>query len=103
MSKERVAAGIKNSLCFGLYKSEKQIGFARVVTDFSRFAYLLDVFIIDAHKGKGYEKLLIKHIMESKDLQVDKWLLGTNDAHGLYAKYGFTAIKESHRLMEKRK
>jgi GNAT superfamily N-acetyltransferase len=102
ITKEKVARGIQNSLCFGLFKSTEQIGFARVLTDFSRFAYLLDVFIVDTYKGKGYGKLLMKHIMEREDLQVDKWLLGTRDAHSLYAKFGFTAVKEPHRLMEKK-
>jgi ribosomal protein S18 acetylase RimI-like enzyme len=103
ISKERVATGIKNSLCFGLYKSGIQIGFARVLTDFTRFAYLLDVFIVDKHKGKGYGKLLLKYILEREELQVDKWLLGTRDAHSLYAKFGFTQLKESNRIMEKKK
>lgn len=103
ISRERIETGIKNSLCFGMYKNEKQIGFARVITDYSRFAYLADVFITDSEKGKGYGKLLMKQIMERKDLQVDKWILTTKDAHTLYAKYGFNAPIEPERIMEKRK
>jgi len=100
--KEKVIRGIQNSLCFGLYKKGEQIGFARVVTDFARFAYLMDVFIIDSQKGKGYGKLLMNHIMQKEEIHVDKWLLGTRDAHSLYAKFGFTGIKEPSRLMEKK-
>jgi N-acetylglutamate synthase-like GNAT family acetyltransferase len=103
ITKERVALGINNSLCFGLYKSGKQIGFARVLTDFTRFAYLMDVFIVDEQKGNGYGKMLMKYIIERDELQVDKWMLGTRDAHSLYAKFGFTQLKEPNRLMEKRK
>jgi GNAT superfamily N-acetyltransferase len=103
ITKERVAVGINNSLCFGLYKSAKQIGFARVLTDFTRFAYLMDVFIVDKQKGKGYGKMLMKYIIERDELQVDKWMLGTRDAHSLYAKFGFTQLKEPNRIMEKRK
>lgn len=103
ISREKISTGIKNSLCFGLYKSGAQIGFARVITDYTRFAYLLDVFIADEYKGNGYGKLLIQHIMQHENLQVDKWMLGTRDAHRLYEKYGFTALKEPNRIMEKKR
>ena len=103
ISRERVETGINNSLCFGVYKNEKQIGFARVITDYARFAYLADVFISDNEKGKGYGKQLMKHITERTDLQVDKFILTTKDAHGLYAQFGFRAPVQPERLMEKRK
>ncbi|MFI5219740.1 MAG: GNAT family N-acetyltransferase [Bacteroidia bacterium] len=102
ISKEKVEKGINNSLCFGIYKNNCQIGFARVITDYSRIAYLTDVFIIESEKGKGYGKLLLKHIFDSGNIEVDKWLLGTKDAHALYAKFGFSNLKEPWRIMEKR-
>ena len=103
ISKQKVVLGIKNSLCFGVYKNKKQIGFARVVTDYSRFAYLADVFISDSEKGKGFGKLLMKYITERKDLQVDKFILTTKDAHSLYAQFGFVVPIQPERIMEKRK
>ena len=102
ITKERVEKGINNSLCFGIYKNNCQIGFARVITDFSRIAYLADVFIIEGESGKGYGKRLLKHIIETENLDVDKWMLGTKDAHALYEKFGFSKLKEPWRMMEKR-
>jgi len=63
---------------------------------------LLDVFIVDEHKGKGYGQLLLKHILSKEEFQVDKWLLGTRDAHTLYSKFGFTQLKEPDRIMERK-
>jgi nitroimidazol reductase NimA-like FMN-containing flavoprotein (pyridoxamine 5'-phosphate oxidase superfamily)/GNAT superfamily N-acetyltransferase len=90
------------SLCFGLYRSAKQIGFARVVTDGGRIAYLADVFVLSEERGKGLGKWLVATLLEHPDLaQVDMWLLGTADAHSLYERFGFVKA-EAGRYMVRR-
>lgn len=92
---ELVEQAIEHSLCFGVYKEKKQVGFARVVTDYVSMAYLADVFILPDYQGNGLGKQLMKTIMSYPDLQaVRRWLLYTLDAHGLYRQFGFTT--ESH-------
>ncbi|MFC5048154.1 GNAT family N-acetyltransferase [Aquimarina hainanensis] len=89
-TKKEVALSIEHSLNFGMYLDQEQIGYARVVTDFILFGYLLDVFIIEEHRGKGYAKMLIRHILQYKTVNnVQKWMLNTKDAQGLYKKFGF--------------
>lgn len=101
-SLETVEETIKHSDCFGLYYNEKQIGFARVLTDYAIFAYLLDVFIIEEYRGQGLSKKLLSFIFENpKYANVKKWKLATRDAHGLYQRFGFKAITKPERLMEK--
>ncbi len=96
-----VKTAVKNSLCFGVYDNKKQVGFARVITDFARFAYLHDVFIIKEYRGKGLSKWLMDIILKYPDLQgMKKWLLGTRDAHSLYSKFGFKKIAHPEVLME---
>ncbi len=81
---------ITNSLCFGVYELDKQIGFARVISDYATFAYFSDVFILEAYRGKGLGKWLIKSILEYSELQnLRTWLLSTADAHELYRQFGF--------------
>ncbi len=93
---------IKNSLPFGVYKGENQVGFARIVTDYATFAYLGDVFILPEYQGKGLSKLLMKVIVEHPDLQnLRRWILATKDAHTLYEKFEFSALKFPERWMEK--
>ena len=100
--REIVERSIANSLCFGVYDGSKQIGFARVITDYTTFAYLADVFIIEAHRGKGLSKFLMECIVKHPQLQgLRRWVLGTRDAHGLYAKYGFKPLAHPDRFMEK--
>lgn len=92
---------IKNSLCFGVYFSKKQIGFARVITDYATFAYLADVFILEDHRGKGLSKWLMKEILNYSELQnIRRWFLATRDAHSLYEKFGFKSLKDPHIFME---
>ncbi|MCI4667622.1 MAG: GNAT family N-acetyltransferase [Bacteroidia bacterium] len=87
---EKVQKSIDYSYCFGVYEEGKQLGFARVISDFATFAYLADVFILPTHQGKGLGKLLVKTIMEDSQLQdLRRWLLATQDAHELYRKFGF--------------
>ena len=100
-SMEMVRKAIENSLNFGVYLDGQQIGFARVVTDRTTFAWLADVFIVSGHRGHGYSKMLVRSIMEHPELQgLRRWFLATRDAHGLYARFGFTAVPPD-RFMER--
>ena len=99
-SRETVERSIKNSLCFGVYAAEQQVAFARVVTDRAVFAYLADVFVIPEFRGRGVSKLLMRAILAHQDLQgLRTFMLGTRDAHGLYAQFGFDPVSEPERLM----
>ncbi|MBA2494823.1 MAG: GNAT family N-acetyltransferase [Acidobacteria bacterium] len=101
-TKEQTATAIKNSLPFGVYKGENLVGFARVVTDYGTFAYLGDVFILEEFRGQGLSKWLMQVIIEHPDLQgFRRWILATKDAHALYEKFEFTALKFPDRWMEK--
>ena len=102
-SRETIEKSIENSFCFGLYSSnDNQVGFARVITDFSVFAWLMDVFILKEYQNKGLGKLLMQAIMSHPDLQsLKRWGLGTKDAHSLYEKFGFTALSDPNIMMEK--
>ncbi len=92
---EVMKKSIENSLCFGVYHQDKQVGFARVVTDYAAIAYLGDVFIIEPYRGKGLGKRLVKTVVECPDLAgLRLWFLGTRDAHDLYRKYGFKKVAE---------
>jgi N-acetylglutamate synthase-like GNAT family acetyltransferase len=96
-----VERAIENSMCFGIFDDGRQVGFARVITDKATFAYLCDVIITASHRGKGAGKQLMAHIMMHPDLQgLRRFTLATQDAHGLYAQYGFTTPRYPDRLME---
>jgi N-acetylglutamate synthase-like GNAT family acetyltransferase len=99
---ETMKKAFQNSLCFGVLESEnKQIGFARMITDKTTFAYLADVFILENYRGRGISKLLMKTILEHQDLQgLRRMVLATSDAHGLYKKFGFTALANPRTFME---
>lgn len=102
-SLERVKKSIDNSLCFGLYDSENNmIGFARVLTDQVVFSYLMDLFIFDKYQGNGLGTKFVKHITEHPDCQTRLWFLGTQDAQGLYEKFGFFPLPDPNRFMLKR-
>ena len=99
---EEVQTSIDHSFCFGIYLDNKQIGFARVITDYVVFAYLMDVFIAEEHRGKGYSSVLIDSMMKEPQLQNIKiWRLATTDAHFLYRKFGFNELAHPEKLMEK--
>lgn len=99
---EQTTTAIENSLPFGVYRGENQIGFARVVTDYATFAYLGDVFILEEFRGRGLSKWLMEVIIEHPDLQnFRRWILATRDAHALYEKFDFTPLKFPARWMEK--
>ncbi|GAA4272982.1 GNAT family N-acetyltransferase [Aquimarina gracilis] len=101
-TREEVQTSIEHCLCFGVYLEGKQIGFARMLTDYVVFGYLMDVFIIEEQRGKGYSKQLMKAITEHSDLQhVKRWMLATHDAHGLYTQFGFKEIEYPSRWMSK--
>jgi len=98
---DKVFTSIEQSLCFGVYIWNQQIGFARVVTDYTVFAWVLDVFIIEKHRGNGLGKLLVSSIMNHQKLQgINRWGLNTFDAHSLYEKFGFKAIEKPEINME---
>jgi GNAT superfamily N-acetyltransferase len=93
---------IENSLCFGVYHQGKQVGFARVVTDYATTAYVGDVFIIESYRGRGLGKRLVKTIVDHPELEgLRLWFLGTKDAHDLYRKYGFKKVAETPTAMER--
>lgn len=99
--REKTERAIQNSLVFGVYDGVKQIGLARVVTDYSIFAYLCDVFIQEEYRAHGLGKWLIQTVMEHPELKdVRRWLLVTNDAHGLYQQFGFTSIPDPEHWMQ---
>jgi GNAT superfamily N-acetyltransferase len=99
---ETVAQSIQNSLCFGIYRGQEQIGFARVITDRATFAYLADVFVLAAFRGRGLAKWLMQCILSHPGLQgLRRWSLITRDAHGLYQEFGFQQLRTPERWMEK--
>ena len=99
--RKRTEHAIQNSLVFGVYNGDKQIGLARVVTDYSVFAYLCDVFIHEDYRAHGLGKWLIQTILEHPDLKdMRRWLLVTNDAHGLYEPFGFKTIEDPEHWMQ---
>lgn len=102
-STKTIEKSIKNSLCFGVYTdNDLQVGFARVVSDFAVFAWIMDLFILEEHRNKGLSKLLMTEIMNHPDLQgLQRWGLGTNDAHGLYEKFGFRPLAKPEMIMER--
>jgi hypothetical protein len=100
--REVVARSLANSLCFGVYDGATQVGFARVISDYATFAYLADVFIIEAYRGRGLSKALMDTVISHPHLQdLRRWLLGTADAHGLYRRYGFAEPRYPERQMER--
>lgn len=96
-----VQRAIANSLCFGVFSGAAQVGFARVITDKATFAYLADVYILEAHQGKGLSRCIVEQVTAHPDLQgLRRMLLATRDAHALYAQYGFKPLAAPDRMME---
>lgn len=102
ISPEELKTDLADSLCFGLYLGGAQIGFASLTTDFTSFAYLTDVFVLEKYRGLGLAKWLLETVMDHPGLQdgID-WMLSTEDAHGLYEKVGFSSGPEGGEQMEK--
>lgn len=101
ISRSLVEKMIRHSFGFGIYQGDRQVGFARVITDYTTFAYLADVFVLPDHRGKGLSKALIATIRAHPDLQqLRRWMLVTLDAHALYEKEGFRTLTHPERHME---
>ena len=97
-----VGRSIEHSLCFGVYEGARQIGFARVITDEATVAFVSDVFVLEPWRGRGLGKWLVETIVSLPELRgLRRWMLVTNDAHGLYRRVGFTPPAHPERLMEK--
>ncbi|WP_347924013.1 GNAT family N-acetyltransferase [Pontimicrobium sp. SW4] len=101
-TRKEVEKSIKHCLCFGVYKENMQIGFARIATDYVVFAYLMDVFILPEHRGHGYSKKLIEAINNCDQLKSCKvWMLKTSDAHNLYKRFGYKELSYPDKVMER--
>ena len=99
---EVVRRSVENSLAFGLFKDDEQVGFVRVVTDYATFAYLADVFVLEPHRGQGLGTWMMEVVFSHPELQgLRRWMLATRDAHGLYRKYGFTELENPQIFMER--
>lgn len=97
----KVERCIEHSLCFGMYENSVQIGFARIISDFTTFAYLADVFILPDYRGRGCSKMLVAAIMEHPELlNLRRWVLATSDAHGLYKQFGWQPLSKTEKWME---
>ncbi len=100
--REVMERSIENAMIFGIYRGAEQVGFARVVTDFATFAWIGDVFVVEAHRGRGLSKWLMETIVTHPQLQgLRRWLLATRDAEGLYQQYGFRALAHPERFYER--
>lgn len=100
-SREMVKRSVDNSLCIGAYSEGRQIGLARVVTDYATFAWVADVFVLEEYRGQGVGKMLVDAIIQHPELgQLPRLLLATRDAHGLYAQYGFAPVPDG-RFMQR--
>ncbi len=101
--RETVERSIRHSICFGAFDGDRQIGFARVISDRATYAYVADVFVLPSHRGRGVGKRLMACITTHPELQdLRLWTLFTRDAHGLYCQYGFANARYPDRLMERR-
>ena len=97
-----VQRSIENSLAFGIYMENHQVGFARVVTDYATFAWVADVFVLPEHRGRGLSKWLMEVMLSHPRLQgFRRWVLATKDAHALYARFGFIPLHRPERWMER--
>lgn len=100
--RDAIEASLKNSLCYGLYDGERQIGLMRVVTDYATFAWLCDVIVEPEHRGKGLGRWMLQAVLDAPETAtVTRWILATLDAHSLYTDYGFTPLAKPERWMEK--
>jgi len=99
--RDLVERSIENSICFGVFEGDRQIGFARAVTDSATFAYVGDVFVLPSHRGRGVSKQLMQAIRDHPELQrLRRWHLLTRDAHALYEQFGFRKLENPERHME---
>jgi GNAT superfamily N-acetyltransferase len=97
-----VGKSLANSLCFALLDGDRQVGFARVISDYATIAYLGDVFVLPEYRGRGLAKWLMECVAAHPELQgLRRWILATSDAHGLYEQFGFTPLKNPGAFMER--
>ncbi len=100
MPRESLERAVRGSLCFGIYDGNRQVGFARVVTDGATFAYLCDDYVLESHRGQGLGKWLMQSVFDHPDLQaLHRWVVVTRDSR-LYEKFGFTPVKEPATYLE---
>jgi N-acetylglutamate synthase-like GNAT family acetyltransferase len=100
--RETIIKSLEHSICFSLFHENTQIGFARVITDGATFAYLCDVFIDEAYRGKGLGKWMLECILEHPDIApVRRFCLVTKDAHEFYRPFGFQSLQQPERFMER--
>lgn len=101
---EIVKTSVENSFCIGMFEGDKQIGFARLITDYATFGYLADVYILDEYRGKGLSKRMVGHLMELDFVKsLRKTMLVTLDAHTLYSRFGYNTAENPERIMEIKK
>jgi N-acetylglutamate synthase-like GNAT family acetyltransferase len=101
ISRQMVEKLNKHCMVVGIYHGITQVGYARVITDFASFAYLSDVFIVENHRKKGLSKQLIQFILEHEELQgLRRFMLATQDAHSLYASFGFKPLNKPEWFMQ---
>ncbi|MDB4985720.1 MAG: hypothetical protein JWN04_898 [Myxococcaceae bacterium] len=99
--RETIERAIDDSLCFGLYRAGRQIGFARLITDRATFGYLADVFIVESERGRGLGKQLVAHVLEvATRWRLRRTLLATADGHGVYRPFGFLPLGRPENFME---
>jgi GNAT superfamily N-acetyltransferase len=102
VSRDVVARSIQHSLCVGVFDGAAQVAFARAVTDRATFAYLADVYVLEPYRGRGISRWMMEALTTHPDLQgLRRWMLMTQDAHGLYARFGFTPLARPERAMER--
>lgn len=102
ISRGVVAKSLRGSVCFSLFDVDRQIGFARVISDRATFAYLADVFVLTEYRGRGLALWLVECVVDHPDLQnLRRWMLATRDAHGLYEKVSFTELRRPEVFMER--
>lgn len=100
---ETVKRSIENSLAFGIYEDDRQVGFGRVVTDYATFAWVADVFVLEEARGRGLGTWLMEVMLSHPELQgFRRWSLATKDAHEIYRSFGFSELKRPERWMERR-
>ena len=99
---ETVARAVANSICVGAFHGEAQVGFARVISDRATFAYLADVYVLEAHCGQGLARAMVQRLQDHPDLQgLRRWLLFTRDAHEVYAPLGWTPLDDPAKVMQR--
>lgn len=100
--RERVERGIEHAMCFGAYREGAQLGFARVITDITTMAYICDLFVVEAARGQGIGKKIMRAILAHPELQtIRRFMLATHDAHELYSRFGFTPLSHPEYMMER--